>query len=103
MPTAGRASCTNRPPRPPRFLIRAKELSHRPPRFLILPKKSGFFSSPPAAAAPPVFSPYLVFILIDARAGQIVFMQEEACELSKAKYGRDEWWLLLDPIEGASL
>ena len=30
-------------------------------------------------------------------------MQEEACELSKAKYGRDEWWLLLDPIEGASL
>ena len=29
--------------------------------------------------------------------------QEEACELSKAKYGRDEWWLLLDPIEGASL
>ena len=28
--------------------------------------------------------------------------QEEARELSKENYGRDEWWLLLDPIEGAS-
>ena len=28
--------------------------------------------------------------------------QEEARELSKENYDRDEWWLLLDPIEGAS-
>ena len=24
--------------------------------------------------------------------------QEEACELSASNYGRDEWWLLLDPV-----
>ena len=28
--------------------------------------------------------------------------QEEARELSVSNYGRDEWWLLLDAIEGAS-
>ena len=25
---------------------------------------------------------------------------EEARELSASNYGRDEWWVLLDPIEG---
>ena len=28
--------------------------------------------------------------------------QEEGREFSASNYGRDEWWLLLDPIEGAS-
>ena len=27
---------------------------------------------------------------------------EEAREFSVSNYGRDEWWLLLDPVEGAS-
>ena len=27
---------------------------------------------------------------------------EEARELTTRNYGRDEWWLLLDPVEGAS-
>ena len=26
--------------------------------------------------------------------------QEEARELAASNYGRDEWWVLLDPIEG---
>ena len=28
--------------------------------------------------------------------------KEEARELCAKNYGRDEWWVLLDPIEGAS-
>ena len=26
---------------------------------------------------------------------------EEGCELSKSKYGVDEWWLLLEPVAAA--
>ena len=34
--------------------------------------------------------------------GDMTEGQEEARELSVSNYGRDEWWLLLDAIEGAS-
>ena len=32
--------------------------------------------------------------------GEMKEGQEEARELSASNYGRDEWWVLLDPIEG---
>lgn len=34
--------------------------------------------------------------------GDMTEGQEEARELSARNYGRDEWWVLLDPIEGSS-
>jgi hypothetical protein len=34
--------------------------------------------------------------------GEIVEGQQEARELSASNYGRDEWWLLLDPVEGGA-
>ena len=33
---------------------------------------------------------------------QVAEGTEEARELSMRNYGRDEWWLLLRPVEGAS-
>ena len=34
--------------------------------------------------------------------GDMTEGQEEARELSASNYGRDEWWVLLDPIAEAS-
>ena len=34
--------------------------------------------------------------------GEMSEGQEEARELSASNYGVDEWWVLLDPIEGSS-
>ena len=33
--------------------------------------------------------------------GELTEGLEEARELSAANYGRDEWWLLLDPVQKA--
>ena len=33
--------------------------------------------------------------------GELTEGLEEARELSAANYGRDEWWLLLDPVQEA--
>ena len=32
--------------------------------------------------------------------GEMKEGQEEAVQLSASNYGRDEWWVLLDPTEG---
>ena len=34
--------------------------------------------------------------------GEMAEGAEEARELSAKNYGRDEWWVLLDPVDGAS-
>ena len=41
-------------------------------------------------------------VLADRRDEVDRKLNEEAREFSASNYGRDEWWLLLDPIEGAS-
>ena len=70
----------------------------------------GFEPLPPADGSPgDCFSQFFerVFYFVvrytkKETNGEMAEGTEEARELSAGNYGRDEWWLLLNPIEGGT-